>query len=291
MVRRYLEIADPASTGGFDAGSLLADAANLFGHEARRRRIALGLRGGAPGAVRAAGDPAQGRAAAAGPPVACHHRPRRRAGGSCARAAVRRAEVAALARARRREPADPALAWVGAVVAAGAREMGGRFEESSRDGIVRAALVLPKERAAVKYRLLIVDDETDSREALAELADRWGYEVQTAADGTEALRRAIEWHPDVILTDLVMPNMDGLWLLARAARRAAGLPGGAAHRPRHRPDRGAGHPRGRLRLHREAARDPRGSGSCSTARSRRRRPCARCSCCAGAWPRWRPAPT
>jgi DNA-binding NtrC family response regulator len=69
----------------------------------------------------------------------------------------------------------------------------------------------------VKYRLLIVDDETDSRDALAELADRWGYEVQTAGDGTEALRRAIEWHPDVILTDLVMPNMDGLWLL-RALR-------------------------------------------------------------------------
>ena len=69
----------------------------------------------------------------------------------------------------------------------------------------------------MKYRLLIVDDETDSRDALAELADRWGYEVQTAADGTEALRRAIEWHPDVILTDLVMPNMDGLWLL-RALR-------------------------------------------------------------------------
>jgi DNA-binding NtrC family response regulator len=69
----------------------------------------------------------------------------------------------------------------------------------------------------VKYRLLIVDDELDSRDALAELADRWGYEVQTATDGTEALRRAIEWHPDVILTDLVMPNMDGLWLL-RALR-------------------------------------------------------------------------
>ena len=69
----------------------------------------------------------------------------------------------------------------------------------------------------MNYRLLIVDDETDSREALAELTQRWGYDVQSAADGTEALRRAIEWHPDVILTDLVMPNMDGLWLL-RALR-------------------------------------------------------------------------
>ena len=69
----------------------------------------------------------------------------------------------------------------------------------------------------MKYRVLIVDDEADSRDALAELTQRWGYDVQTASDGTEALRRAIEGHPDVILTDLVMPNMDGLWLL-RALR-------------------------------------------------------------------------
>ncbi len=66
-------------------------------------------------------------------------------------------------------------------------------------------------------RLLIVDDEADGRAALAELVQRWGFEVVAAADGAEALRRAIEWHPDVILTDLVMPNMDGLWLL-RALR-------------------------------------------------------------------------
>jgi DNA-binding NtrC family response regulator len=69
----------------------------------------------------------------------------------------------------------------------------------------------------MKSRILIVDDEADGREALAELTAGWGYDVQTAADGSEALRRAIEWHPDIILTDLVMPNMDGLWLL-RALR-------------------------------------------------------------------------
>ena len=69
----------------------------------------------------------------------------------------------------------------------------------------------------MKDRVLIVDDEADSRDDLAELTALWGYDVQTAADGSEALRRAIEWHPDVILTDLVMPNMDGLWLL-RALR-------------------------------------------------------------------------
>ncbi len=69
----------------------------------------------------------------------------------------------------------------------------------------------------MRQRLLIVDDEADGRDALAELAQRWGYDVLTAADGTEALRRAIEWHPDLLISDLVMPNMDGLWLL-RALR-------------------------------------------------------------------------
>ena len=69
----------------------------------------------------------------------------------------------------------------------------------------------------MRHRVLIVDDEAGSRDALAELARRWGYDVETASDGTEALHRAIEWHPEVILTDLVMPNMDGLWLL-RALR-------------------------------------------------------------------------
>ncbi|MBK9517290.1 MAG: sigma-54-dependent Fis family transcriptional regulator [Anaeromyxobacter sp.] len=69
----------------------------------------------------------------------------------------------------------------------------------------------------MRYRVLIVDDDAEGREALAELTARWGHDVQTAVDGSEALRRAIEWHPDVILSDLVMPNMDGLWLL-RALR-------------------------------------------------------------------------
>jgi len=76
----------------------------------------------------------------------------------------------------------------------------------------------------VRVRLLIVDDEPDGRDALAELTQRWGYEVLTAADGTDALRRAIEWHPDVLLTDLVMPNMDGLWLLRAVRAELPDLP-------------------------------------------------------------------
>ncbi|HSN91054.1 MAG TPA: sigma-54 dependent transcriptional regulator [Anaeromyxobacteraceae bacterium] len=62
-------------------------------------------------------------------------------------------------------------------------------------------------------RLLIVDDEAEGRDALAELARSWGHEVRAAGDAAEALRAAGESRPDVIVTDLVMPGRDGMWLL------------------------------------------------------------------------------
>jgi len=66
-------------------------------------------------------------------------------------------------------------------------------------------------------RILIADDEIASREALGELLTRWGHRIEEADDGNQALKRAIESLPDVIISDLVMPRMDGLWLL-RALR-------------------------------------------------------------------------
>ncbi len=62
-------------------------------------------------------------------------------------------------------------------------------------------------------RVLIVDDEQDSRSALALLLSGWGYEVLESGDGRDALDRAIEYRPTVIITDLVMPGMDGMALL------------------------------------------------------------------------------
>ena len=66
-------------------------------------------------------------------------------------------------------------------------------------------------------RLLIVDDEPDGREALAELARSWGWEVRCAPDGEAAVPIALAWRPDAILSDLFMPARDGMWLL-RALR-------------------------------------------------------------------------
>ena len=66
-------------------------------------------------------------------------------------------------------------------------------------------------------RILAVDDEPSTTEALAEMLGLWGYKVETAGDGTEALKKATDFLPDVVVSDLAMPETDGLWLL-RALR-------------------------------------------------------------------------
>ncbi|HKY03346.1 MAG TPA: sigma-54 dependent transcriptional regulator [Blastocatellia bacterium] len=62
-------------------------------------------------------------------------------------------------------------------------------------------------------RVLIVDDEEPARQGLSELVSSWGYETETAADGREALEQVNSFFPVVIVTDVVMPNMDGFQLL------------------------------------------------------------------------------
>jgi DNA-binding NtrC family response regulator len=67
----------------------------------------------------------------------------------------------------------------------------------------------------MKSKVLVVDDEPTEREGLARLVGQWGYEVETAASGEEALSLVESHHPAVVLTDLVLPEMDGLTLLQK----------------------------------------------------------------------------
>ncbi len=73
----------------------------------------------------------------------------------------------------------------------------------------------PRRANGSKGRVLIVDDEANARDALAELMDDAGYSVSTAADGRTALLQIEQVDPDVVLTDLKMPGMDGLSLIER----------------------------------------------------------------------------
>ena len=62
---------------------------------------------------------------------------------------------------------------------------------------------------ASQKSVLVVDDDPDNRESLAELLAVHGYATTTAADGDEALRIAVERPPTAIILDLVMPNVGG----------------------------------------------------------------------------------
>jgi DNA-binding NtrC family response regulator len=71
------------------------------------------------------------------------------------------------------------------------------------------------ETARPVTRVLVVDDEESQRTALAGMIALWGYAVETAADGQEALDKLAVFDAHVIVTDLMMPRMDGQELLRR----------------------------------------------------------------------------
>ncbi len=64
-------------------------------------------------------------------------------------------------------------------------------------------------------RVLVVDDEQDAVDLLSEFLTAKGYEVTTARDGEEALKRVKEDRPHLILLDVRMPKMNGLEVLQR----------------------------------------------------------------------------
>jgi DNA-binding NtrC family response regulator len=64
-------------------------------------------------------------------------------------------------------------------------------------------------------RVLIVDDEEDQRNGLASLVSSWGFTVDTAVDGQDALEKLGQSPVHVLVTDLSMPRMDGFELLER----------------------------------------------------------------------------
>jgi DNA-binding NtrC family response regulator len=68
-------------------------------------------------------------------------------------------------------------------------------------------------------RVLVVDDESSARSALAELLREEGYEVQSAADGYKALGRVDSWDPDVVITDVKMPALGGIELMTKLRER------------------------------------------------------------------------
>jgi DNA-binding NtrC family response regulator len=72
-------------------------------------------------------------------------------------------------------------------------------------------------------KVLIAEDEPNALAGLAELISGWGYRTETARDGVEAWEKTLAWDPAIVVTDLKMPRLDGMGLLAKLAEGAEGL--------------------------------------------------------------------
>ena len=66
---------------------------------------------------------------------------------------------------------------------------------------------------AVSERVLIVEDDGAARVGLEQLVKSWGFVAESAVDGEDALQKVTSFRPSIVISDLVMPRMDGLELL------------------------------------------------------------------------------
>lgn len=96
------------------------------------------------------------------------------------------------------------------------RESEAKDSETAHDGPLFS--VGPSGKPRPKPLLLLVEDDADQRTILELLYRSAGYEVTLAADGAEALIKAEKEMPDIIVTDLMMPKVDGAELVARLKR-------------------------------------------------------------------------
>ena len=70
-------------------------------------------------------------------------------------------------------------------------------------------------------RILVVDDEPDERFLVGRTLNRAGHEVTVAGDGAAGLKAVQEWSPDLVVTDVMMPVMDGVEFIRRLRRDPA----------------------------------------------------------------------
>ncbi|MCH8300113.1 MAG: response regulator [Candidatus Marinimicrobia bacterium] len=67
----------------------------------------------------------------------------------------------------------------------------------------------------VGKKVLVIDDDKYARSISKKILREFGYEIQAVEDGIEGLKMMIEFHPDVVLLDLMMPKINGIEVLQK----------------------------------------------------------------------------
>ncbi len=75
-----------------------------------------------------------------------------------------------------------------------------------------------------KKKILVVDDDSDTRSLLCQILENEGHEILQAADGLEALERLKNEPVDLVMTDRAMPRMDGMALLVTLREQHSQIP-------------------------------------------------------------------
>src|SRR5439155_4211626 len=93
---------------------------------------------------------------------------------------------------------------------------------SGLPALAAAPEATPTVAADGRLKILLVEDHQDPAESLAAMLEGWGHEVQVAFDGLAALRAVAALAPDVVLSDLGLPSLDG-YEFARRLRQQPGF--------------------------------------------------------------------
>lgn len=73
-------------------------------------------------------------------------------------------------------------------------------------------------------KILVIDDEEQLRDLLKQMLSRDGHEVQTAFDGVEGMKMFGQFNPDLVITDIIMPNKDGIEVITELLCGNSGTP-------------------------------------------------------------------
>jgi CheY-like chemotaxis protein len=123
---------------------------------------------------------------------------------------------------------DPELADIPVVMATMVADRSLGYSLGASDYLMKPVTRERLQTALAKYKcdpppcsVLLVEDDPDSRDLLRTMLTREGWDVTSAGDGVEALAQMERRIPNVILLDLMMPNMDGFEFTAHLSKREA----------------------------------------------------------------------